>query len=250
MKYLFLLGGHDLEMVEIRNILDENNIEYIDKNLSWGAKLSDYIASYDIEIKLNDKNTTLVSVELTNDSNMEIENLIEIDHHNEKADFPAAIEQVAKLLNIKLTREQLLIAENDKGYIPKMIEFGATKEEIAEIRKLDRMMQGVTDEDEKLAVESIKDKKTIDGIILVESKTSKFSPVVDRLYPFEKLLIYTENNLTYYGKHAKLLGKKYSEILNDKVYFGGQGEGYFGISGEKITEQLLNDIISKINEKN
>ena len=37
--YLFLLGGYDLEMVTIRNILLEKgyteNIDFIDKKLSW-----------------------------------------------------------------------------------------------------------------------------------------------------------------------------------------------------------------------
>ena len=41
-KKVFLLGGYDLEMLEIKKILDSKNVEYKDKNLSWGAKLSDY----------------------------------------------------------------------------------------------------------------------------------------------------------------------------------------------------------------
>ena len=48
--FIFLLGGYDLEMVEIRNLLfaykasstPEFQIDFIDKQLQWGAKLSNY----------------------------------------------------------------------------------------------------------------------------------------------------------------------------------------------------------------
>lgn len=36
LPYTFLLGGHDLEMAEIRRILDERGIQYHDRNLGWG----------------------------------------------------------------------------------------------------------------------------------------------------------------------------------------------------------------------
>jgi len=39
---IFLLGGHDLEMITIRDVLDAENIAYIDESQKWGAKLSDY----------------------------------------------------------------------------------------------------------------------------------------------------------------------------------------------------------------
>ena len=35
-KYIFLLGGQDLEMEEIRNILDTHGLHYHDLNLEWG----------------------------------------------------------------------------------------------------------------------------------------------------------------------------------------------------------------------
>ena len=40
--YIFLLGGHDLEMQEIKNILAEKKLTYHDHNLKWGARLSSY----------------------------------------------------------------------------------------------------------------------------------------------------------------------------------------------------------------
>lgn len=34
--YIFLLGGHDLEMAEIRIMFSELKIEFYDQNLGWG----------------------------------------------------------------------------------------------------------------------------------------------------------------------------------------------------------------------
>ena len=40
---LFLLGGHDLEMLTIRNVLDAHGYTYVDHQLQWNnAKLSSY----------------------------------------------------------------------------------------------------------------------------------------------------------------------------------------------------------------
>jgi len=246
MKYLFLLGGHDLEMKEIKNILDEQSIPYIDKNLRWdNAKLSQYKDEIKEHLE-KDSNIKIVAVELTNDLNMTSDRLIEIDHHNEKSHLPSSLEQVASLLGIELTRKQRLVAENDKGYIPYMEKFGATKDEIAYIRRLDREMQGVSEEDEKLADEAIKNKKTIDNIVVVKSETSKFSPIVDKLYPTERLLIYTDTELTYYGKYAKQLGKEYKNKYGNNVYYGGSGDGFFGIYDTKITGELICKIIEKM----
>jgi len=42
-NYLFLLGGHDLEMVEIEKILVQNKQDYLDNNLSLdNASWKDY----------------------------------------------------------------------------------------------------------------------------------------------------------------------------------------------------------------
>jgi len=146
--FLFLLGGHDLEMAEIRRILDQYGIKYHDRGLGWGnANLSVYA---DV---LNNENR-FVGIELKSDIDPP-PNYLLIDHHNENAGKPSAIEQAAELLGIELTREQQLIAANDKGFIPAMEAIGATPEEITEIRRLDSEAQGVTEEDEQLSIRRI-----------------------------------------------------------------------------------------------
>jgi len=40
LDFIFLLGGHDLEMIEIGKILKAKGLTFHDRNLHWGAKLS------------------------------------------------------------------------------------------------------------------------------------------------------------------------------------------------------------------
>jgi len=146
-RLLFLLGGHDLEMLEIRNILLKEGIHFIDLELQWGARLSRYNSFFQ-QGKIH------VSIELIEDTTTPKE-YIRIDHHNDLLKRPSSIEQVADLLGIELNRYQQLVSTNDTAYIPGLHVFGATKQEIEEIRRKDRAAQGVTEEDEKWAEVSI-----------------------------------------------------------------------------------------------
>ncbi|MDR2511856.1 MAG: hypothetical protein LBC89_05305, partial [Bacteroidales bacterium] len=154
-----------------------------------------------------------------------------IDHHNDFAGKPAAIEQIADILNIELTEYQKLVAANDSGYIPAMQRLGATQERIDEIRRKDRAAQGVTDEDERKAEISISEHLQQQGdLLVVKSLTPRFSTITDRLFPYKKLLIYTDNELTCYGEGKNLLVEHYQkEISEGKMYHGGGENGYFGV---------------------
>ena len=168
--YIFLLGGHDLEMLEIKKILDEKKLKYYDSKLVWGAKLSSYTSHFDDQ-------QFFVGIELNIDCPTP-KHYIEVDHHNQKSNLPSSIEQIAELLDIELNRDQLLIAANDKGYIPALEAAGATSDEILKIRKADRVAQGVTEEDERLAKLSIENHSyNIGNVTVIESLTSKFSAI-------------------------------------------------------------------------
>lgn len=225
--YVYLLGGHDLEMLEIRKMLYTCGKIYNDCHLSWDtAKLSAYTSLL---------NTTdhFVGIELVTDI-APPPNYTLIDHHNEKAGKPSAIEQVAEMLGIQLTRDQQLVAANDSGYIPAMEAMGATPEEIADIRRRDRKAQGVTEDDERLAEKSIRDYLTTEkGITVVKSLTSKFSTITDRLYPYDRLLIYTDKELNYYGTDVSRLIVKFDDFIKqNKAYSGGGENGFFGVTEE------------------
>jgi hypothetical protein len=238
-KYFFLLGGQDLEMITIRKILKENGLrekrDFLDKKLTWGACLSAYQNDFHPQ-RIN------VGIELIEDISPP-DNYLQIDHHNELDDRPSSLEQVADLLDIQLNRFQLLVAANDKGYIPAMKKMNATEGEIQEVRKKDRAAQGVTEEDENRAILSIQHHlKVRQGITIVESFSDKFSPITDRLVgqTNDRLLIYYKDQLTYYGMGKKKLVKKFQNWISEgKAYSGGGADGFFGIAGGHFSPQEI-----------
>ncbi len=239
--FVFLLGGHDLEMIEIRKILSSSNILCFDNHLQWNnAKLSQY------KNVLNDHDS-FVGIELVTDLDPP-EKYTLIDHHNENAGKPSAIEQVAEMLNIQLTRDQQLVAANDRGYIPALLEIGATPDEIAGIRRRDREAQGATDEDERLAEESIRENLSVEkGITIVKSLTSRFSTITDRLYPCKRLLVYTDDELTYYGSGISQIICAFNELIKQhKAYSGGGENGFFGVTDEGMKDSGSSTIVNQI----
>jgi len=237
---IYLLGGHDLEMKEILAILAENGRRFIDRQLHWGAKLSDY------KDVLNDEDL-FIGIELTQD--VQPPKFYEIiDHHNENSSRLSSLEQVALKIGILLNDRQRLIAANDSGYIPAMIALGASPEEIDEIRRLDREAQGVSVIDEQLAQASIKSHLTkIGEVTVIKSLTDHFSPITDRLFPSTQLIIYTDRKLTYYGTGAGNLHLNFEELTRaNKIYYGGGPNGFFGIKQDALTQAELEAAKSKI----
>jgi hypothetical protein len=253
-QYIFLLGGRDLEMLEIKKILASEKLTFFDYALEWGAKLSSYVSLF------NDSNT-FIGIELTQDIDPP-RHYIEIDHHNKDSHKSSSLEQIIELLKndlrieIELSGDLQLIAVNDKGYIPAMLKMGATPREVEDIRRRDRKAQGVTEEDELLAEESIQKHRTIEnGITIIKSSTSRFSTITDRLFPCNKLLIYTDNELTYYGKGVSFLVLAFAGIIKQqKAYSGGGENGFFGIGSNTLeTNKLMkvkNEIITILTKKN
>jgi hypothetical protein len=235
--HIFFLGGGDAEMAEIRALLGDKDIPFHDRQLSWGAKASDYRA----EILCLPADLVPVLVELTPDMPLP-ENAVVIDHHGERAGKgqKTSIEQVADLLEIPLNIRQRLIAANDRGHIRAMREMGASEAEIREIREMDRAAQGVTPEDERLAERSIGKQMDIlgEGTVFVESLTERTSPVTDRLWDrFDHIFIRTpDGNFLYSGKGYVIqrLKDRFEAMNKDKdavdFWYGGElpETGFFG----------------------
>lgn len=247
---IFLLGGHDLEMLEIKNLLIEHDYIFIDKNLAWGAKLSDY--EDDIS-----SNLINVCVELAEDITPPSKYL-RIDHHNELATELSSIEQIANKIGVKLNRKQELIAANDKGHIAEMRKICATDDEINEIRKLDRAAQGVTPEMEEQAQKELENRENIEvfkTLAIFRTSLPKFSPISDKLcLKYQNYLIYNlspnEVTFTFYGKGANSdLPTLFAKEVNDKTaYFGGIGNGYFGVNKNSFTADEMLLMIDKIKD--
>lgn len=197
-----MLGGADAEMNEIRQVLVQNGISFEDKNLGWGAKASAY-AEEIAAAKAAGK--TVVTVELERDIELP-QGSIEVDHHGDRSSEPASLLQVLDLLGLEPSRLQQLIAANDAGFIPAMLALGATQEEVAEVRLLDRKAQGITAGQEAEAERAISVAKTINGVTVVRMAHSKCATVTDRLFDPNKpqclLILSGDGESNFYGERA------------------------------------------------
>lgn len=242
MDKIFLLGGHDLEMIEIRKLLESKGMHYEDRHLSWdNASLSAYSDIIDAS-----PDAQFYGIELKEDIPLP-SHYVRIDHHNDFNKRPAAILQTAQILGVPTERRHLLVAANDAGYIPAMMadNLNATQSEIDEIRRLDRLYQGVTAEDELLAQQSIDiNLITSDDFMLVKSLTSHFSPICDRLFPYERLLIYTDTEWVFYGKGKDNLVNYFKDDIDKKrIYHGGGDNGFIGAVKNAFTmEEIQHDL--------
>ena len=247
-RIIFLLGGDDLEMSSIKELFLKEGYkegkDFFDKKLKWGAKLSEYQEELEEFI-----NHIIYGIELEEDIDPP-KNYKAIDHHNHFSDKEASIIQILTLLDKKPTREQMLIAHNDVGHIEAMRCFGATEDEIVDIRKKDRVSQGVTAKEEAQSLEEIKNIKEENGVYLLNTSLSKFSPIVDN---FEKrpLLLYSDKSLTYYGDIEFLKNHYKEQIEKNQAY---HGRGYFGFDSKYValisSKKLAKEILEMKKEKN
>ncbi len=208
-KQIFFLGGQDLEMLTIREVLDELKVEYYDKRLLWGAKASDY--KEEIQTVLA-KGMSPVLIELTLDVEIDAGRTITIDHHGKRAgsDKPTSLHQVFELLNLpqdKWTRWFDLVAANDRGYIPAMLEIGATQEEIIKVRAADRAAQGITAEEEVGGEKAAANAEDFAGgmLTLVHLQHTRTAAVTDRMEPalggrgYRNLLVISPGQVNFFG---------------------------------------------------
>ena len=240
-ELIFFLGGHDAEMLEIRNMLTAGGYIFHDRNLPWGARVS----AYRREIQSLDKTQTPVLIELDLDESVPGHAIV-IDHHGATAgkNCKTAIEQVAELLKISLNRHQILIAANDRGHVRAMQAMGATREEIAQIRKLDRHAQGVTEKDEEQARLSVKDRvrQISAGAVIVNSLTDKITAVTDLLCEHHKhVFVYGPGGETHYtgtGDMVHRLNQLHRDLYGEddeaRCWFGGDIPE-FGFWGTEAT---------------
>lgn len=135
---LFLLGGFDLEMLTIRDVLIREGIPFTDHHLRWDNAL---LSSYLKELQEVKDGQMIYGIELREDV-VPPACYRAIDHHNGLSSLPCALEQVMEILQLPMSRYEKLVAANDKSYIPGMLALNASSEEIERIRLADRKAQG------------------------------------------------------------------------------------------------------------
>jgi len=276
-KDVYLIGGKDLEMYQIKKRLSRKGEEFIDKDLIWGAKIEDY-ADVIGEILEGDK--IPVAIELAGADTKE--GVVDIDHHGDKSGRPASLTQVMERIGKDMSFVDELIAANDAGYIPAMEElfekhrerfemrYGKEKYEkfknklIELIRSKDRQQQGVTEEDEKAAQEALKHaEKTASGTLVVRIPGDKWSAVQDRLFPSfpegkPNVIIVCDTakeaqQVYYFGRGdvCKALKEHFSagSSWGGGVGFGDRkGLGFGGVITKK-PEEVIDFVTNKLLEK-
>ena len=208
--YVFLCGGHDLEMVTITELLHAHVPEdqVIDLGLSWGARASAYALHLE---RCVSQNQIPVLIELQVDVALPSTAII-IDHHQERAgaDRPTSLEQVFQLLQrpaSQWTRWQTLVAANDRGYLPELARCGATRDEMLAIRAADRRCQGISAAEEASAVDAVNTRIELEGgrLTLVRLPHRHCSAVADRMEPvlggpgYQNLLVSTPKGTSFFG---------------------------------------------------
>lgn len=210
MNRLFIVAPNDAEGVAIINMLNKHKEEYVTTAQKWGARW-DKISKEDMDhiSQIIDEDTIIYGIELQGSIN----NCINIDHHkyenDDRSNSRSALEQVANIIGVVLTREERLIALNDTGYIPAMEEAGATDEEIKNIRAIDRKAQGITATEEGQAIKALKSMypaycRALDkDISIIESPHSIGACYTDRLYNTPEgesiLVMSADGEANFYG---------------------------------------------------
>ncbi len=201
-KLFFFLGGNDLEMVEIKNILNANALPFADKGLSWhNATASAYLEQIRQAVAGNFKP---VLVELKADIAEDVlAQCVIVDHHDANIAREASVLQVLALLGLEPNWRQRLIAANDSGYIPAMLKLGATRQEIEQIRLEDWKAQKISDELIAEALTAYRNAQAVNGVLVIDMEHFCFAPVTDSAFWVQKrqniLFKFREGRTLYFG---------------------------------------------------
>lgn len=208
----FFLGGRDLEMVTIRDLLTVEHAPFHDCGLAWGARASAYLPEIRAALAAGRRP---VLIELENDLRTDLAARVDwIDHHGPRAgaEVPTALHQVFARLGLppsRWTRDFDLVAANDRGHIRTMLALKppASREELLVIRAADRAAQGCTPADEAAARVAITDRETLakGRLTVLRLSTRRVSPAADLMEPalggpgFENLLILSPGEVNFFG---------------------------------------------------
>lgn len=241
---LWIVALNDGESIEIRRILDAAGELYAVSNQRWGARW-DRLEAPVVELlkrfQLDKPDAVVYGVELAGPNSFRA---INIDHHryagDDRGHVMSSLEQVAALLSRPLTQWQKLVALNDRGYIPAMLAAGASCREVIAVRRQDRLAQGVTAENSRIAKRDIRTARWIGARVRVDCPDGFTSAHSDRLFDrAQEILLTSATSWSYSGpRHRQLATMDFAE----NHWSGGAEEsGYFGIEspGAATKRQII-----------
>lgn len=243
----FFLGGADLEMLTIRQLLTAQDAAFSDAGLAWGAQASSYLP----EIQLCHHSDRIpVLIELEPDLSPDLlRHCRLVDHHGPHAgsDVPTSLEQVFALLNVppeRWTRRYQLVSANDRGHIRALqaLTPPATPEEIRCIREADMRAQGATDHDFSVAAAAAAAAvQHCQGRLTVATTLGREGLVAELLEPFfggpgfQNLLVHGPRTIAFFGSGRWVRQLAEQCRGSGRFWFGGALPefGYWGaeISG-------------------
>lgn len=241
-RLVFFLGGRDLEMVTIRELLErEAPGRFHDAALGWGAKASAYRGEIEAVLACGD---TPVLIELDDDLGVESRGARILTHHGTRAgvEAPTSLQQVFAALGLpkeRWTHWFELVSANDRGYIPELAAVGAAPEEIARVRTADRAAQGITPQEEAEGARALAAARRlcVGRLIVVTMGHGRIAVVEDRLHresggpAVQNLLVLSPGQLDFSGDGGAVMA------LNRRYpggWYGGAlpGRGFWGLKGE------------------
>jgi hypothetical protein len=242
------LGGHDLEMLAIRDLAARVlGVERVsDAGLAWGARASAY---GDAIAQAATEKLTPVLVELQADIPLPAGSLL-IDHHGERAGGPSSLRQIYDLLGPAAgpwTRWMTLVDANDRGHISALRAIGATDAEIAQVRQADRQAQGITAAEEAAGLAALASvREVLGGSLLVgdlpHKRTATLTDPLALAGDMRDLLVICPTSVHFFGAGERILAF-------DAAFPGGWrgGElpqrGFWGIDRVPAERDLLEVIL-------
>lgn len=180
----------------------------------WGATLDK-----EPQENLRDLQKTVVIVEMPSVEKEEElrrngHEVIVIDHHNyvgmglDRSNKLSSLEQFAKLIGHELSRWEMGVAINDRGYIYGLIDARYDMNEIRAIRMADLEAQGATRNDFALCAEALEKAETKNGITIVRVATNKVTYINDLCVlgnpgKVQDILICSPNEINFSGSPEK-----------------------------------------------
>lgn len=223
-RKIFILGGNDAEMEVIKQLLSQAGQRFVQPKKEWGDHS---YSPEDLGLEIYDRQFSqggpswteprirdfdlVVFVECRPINFPKNQPALVVDHHGDLASLPASIRQVLDILepggfwvSSETRRWVELIAANDAGYIPAMIAFGATPDEVARVRSLDRLAQGIMPAHEVEAERAITAKEVVGRLTIIRMTHSKTATVADRMFgSYDQLLILSgDGEVNFYGDGA------------------------------------------------
>lgn len=245
-RYRFFLGGYDLEMQTIAELLNTQGQTVVDKHLAWGAKASDYATEIAAAISAQ---RTPVLIELALDIALAPGSMVIVDHHAERAGqrAPTSLEQILDLLGLPAsahTRHLQLVAANDRGHVQAMQAMGATLAEMQAIRAADRAAQGITAKQEAQAQQCARHTRRLaQGTLTVAQLThNRTAALADRLHQtlggpgYDNLLVLCPDEVNFFG-HGSVV--QTLSRLHPGSWWGGNlpAQGFWGINSRDAVQQ-------------